>query len=186
MTKKSNLTGQRFGRLVVQRQAENAKSGGIRWECLCDCGNQATVFRSALGRHTNSCGCLMAENRKKVNITHGMSGSPEYVAFSSMRDRCNNRMTPLGHDTAAAEYKSSSEASMNWSPTSASGQAQSTPSTASTTMGITSLAMSGGRHIKSSATTVGTASSMSSTEFETTLMDGQKGSAFEGRVCSID
>lgn len=94
MTKKIDLTGRRFGRLVVQRQAENAKSGGIRWECLCDCGNRTAVFRSALGRHTNSCGCLMAENRKSVNVTHGMSGSAEYVAFSSMRDRCENQNDP--------------------------------------------------------------------------------------------
>jgi hypothetical protein len=94
MTRKLDLTGIRFGRLVVLRQAESAKSGGIRWECLCDCGNGTVVFRSALGRHTNSCGCLMVENRKTMNITHGMCGSPEYVAFSSMRDRCNNSNDP--------------------------------------------------------------------------------------------
>jgi hypothetical protein len=99
MTRKVDQTGKRFGRLLVIRQAGHAKSGGIQWECLCDCGNTNVVHRSALGRLTNSCGCLMAENRKTMSLKHGMTGSPEYVAFSSMRDRCNNP-----NDEAWARY----------------------------------------------------------------------------------
>lgn len=90
MTKKLDLTGRRFGRLVVQRQAEHARSGGIRWECLCDCGKTKVVARSSLGRLTNSCGCLMAENQKTAARKHGLTGSPEFIAFSNMRDRCEN------------------------------------------------------------------------------------------------
>lgn len=90
MTKKLELAGRRFGRLTVVAQAPHSARGAIRWECVCDCGNRTTVFRSALGRLTNSCGCLEAESRRTVNVTHGMSHSPEYVVFSSMLDRCNN------------------------------------------------------------------------------------------------
>ena len=90
MTRKLELSGRRFGRLTVVAQAPHSASGAIRWECVCDCGNRTTVFRSALGRLTNSCGCLEAENRRTVNVKHGLTRSPEYVVFSSMLDRCNN------------------------------------------------------------------------------------------------
>lgn len=33
-----DLTGQRFGRLVVIERAENDSGGHTRWTCKCDCG----------------------------------------------------------------------------------------------------------------------------------------------------
>lgn len=63
-----DLTGQRFGRLTVQREAEPARTPkGVavrRWECRCDCGNTVIVNQNALTAKKNgtrSCGCLQAE-----------------------------------------------------------------------------------------------------------------------------
>lgn len=53
-----DLTGQRFGKLVVIGQAESTPSGQRQWRCQCDCGNQRVVLGSNLTRgSTVSCGC---------------------------------------------------------------------------------------------------------------------------------
>jgi len=59
-----DLTGQRFGRLVVQREADR-KHGEVAWLCRCDCGNEVIVTGYKLRHgHTRSCGCLRSENGK--------------------------------------------------------------------------------------------------------------------------
>ena len=59
--KKLDLTGQRFGRLVVIKEAER-KGGHRRWLCLCDCGNETICHQTSLrGGTTKSCGCLQRE-----------------------------------------------------------------------------------------------------------------------------
>lgn len=70
-----DLTGRRFGRLVVLRRAETRYKYGPRgqvirteptWLCRCDCGREKAVLGMNLreGR-SNSCGCLAAELRSK-------------------------------------------------------------------------------------------------------------------------
>ncbi len=55
--KKLELTGQRYGRLVVLRQAENIGKR-TAWLCRCDCGNEVVVRTDRLrSGHTTSCGC---------------------------------------------------------------------------------------------------------------------------------
>ena len=56
--RKIDLTGQRFGRLAVIREAEN-KDGRTAWYCRCDCGNIIVAKTTHLraGKVT-SCGCL--------------------------------------------------------------------------------------------------------------------------------
>jgi hypothetical protein len=68
-----DLTGKRFGRLLIVRRVENradkVNSGRIRnrivWECLCDCG-KITLCTSDNLRNgaTKSCGCLKREMRR--------------------------------------------------------------------------------------------------------------------------
>ena len=36
-----DLTGQRFGRLVVLERCGVSKNGYVLWRCKCDCGNDA-------------------------------------------------------------------------------------------------------------------------------------------------
>lgn len=55
---KLDLTGRRFGRLTVLREAENQKPAKIRrWVCLCDCGAITTpaTYNLTYG-NTKSCG----------------------------------------------------------------------------------------------------------------------------------
>lgn len=88
-----NLTGRRFGRLVVNKLAGKQIPPKGRWyycwECLCDCGTKTIVSSLCLNNHnTKSCGCLRRENSS--NSTHRMSDIPEYYVWSAMKNRCNN------------------------------------------------------------------------------------------------
>jgi len=57
-----DLTGQRFGRLLVRERKGCTRKGDIQWSCDCDCG-QTTIaigWRLRNGKHL-SCGCLRDE-----------------------------------------------------------------------------------------------------------------------------
>lgn len=58
-----DLTGSRFGRLMVLSLAGRNQKRDALWACLCDCGSTATVSSAGLksGR-TSSCGCLQTQN----------------------------------------------------------------------------------------------------------------------------
>ena len=61
-TNAKDLTGQRFGRLVVIEPLEERLGGCIVWLCKCDCGNNIKVISTNLtGVRTKSCGCLLKE-----------------------------------------------------------------------------------------------------------------------------
>ena len=68
MSKVIDLTGQRFGRLVVLERAENNNYGQAQWLCLCDCGNKKIINGGSLRKGaTKSCGCIAKEKLKKYN-----------------------------------------------------------------------------------------------------------------------
>src|SRR4051812_3422225 len=78
----SDLTGERFGRLLVlERAGSQAKSGNALWRCRCDCGGESTCSGTDLRRRTRSCGCLR---------THGGHGTPTYETWRSMIRRCTS------------------------------------------------------------------------------------------------
>ncbi len=64
-----DLTGKRFGRLVVQSLHSRTKLGTLRWRCICDCGNHKIVQGGNLkSGSVSSCRCLqlqMATERAK-------------------------------------------------------------------------------------------------------------------------
>lgn len=72
-SKINDLTGQKFGRLMVLRQDFSKKDRTIYWICKCDCGNIVSVKGSSLKSHnTKSCGCLQKEivsKQKLVDLT---------------------------------------------------------------------------------------------------------------------
>ena len=85
MTKRLDLVGQRFSRLVVTAGV-GTKNGHSMWECLCDCGNTTFVSASTLrSLHTKSCGCLHTKHRHKMS-----KASKEYEAWHQMKKRCCN------------------------------------------------------------------------------------------------
>lgn len=83
-----DLTGQRFGRLLVTGLSESRREiGRVFWSCRCDCGQTRELTTSALrqGGH-QSCGCLRRDSPR----THGKSGTKEYRAWPAIRRRCGN------------------------------------------------------------------------------------------------
>lgn len=96
-----DLTGKRFGRLVVVASAGTPSSSSAWW-CRCDCGNEKIVYASNLVR-TRSCGCLKRERLRENNVgnlnslRHGHRLSPQnggasrtYTSWNMMLQRCTN------------------------------------------------------------------------------------------------
>jgi len=91
MPKFIDLTGKRFGRLVVISRSENSSTGKIKWNCLCDCGNKSTPQGGVLkSGKAKSCGCFGEEARRKATKTHGLSSTSEYTVWYQMIERCEN------------------------------------------------------------------------------------------------
>ncbi len=90
--KLQDMTGLRFGRLLVLSRLPNKHEAC--WLCQCDCGAKASVLGSKLrAGDTQSCGCLRREKtaeRGRINRTHGKHGSPEYGTWAQMWNRCTN------------------------------------------------------------------------------------------------
>jgi hypothetical protein len=94
-----DLTGQRFGRLLVRYRAPGDAWGKARWACTCDCGNDHLTDGDCLRSGTaQSCGCLKLERGIEANTTHGMAPAhgpaPEYNAWRNMLRRCENSNNP--------------------------------------------------------------------------------------------
>lgn len=93
--KRIDLTGKRFGRLLVIKETEVRKVWNRKsWECLCDCGNRKNVCTRSLKKGlTQSCGCLQKEKTAEAKIIHGQSGSrisPEFRTWIDIKSRCYN------------------------------------------------------------------------------------------------
>lgn len=86
-----DMSGLRFGRLVVIEQAGNAKHGGALWKCRCDCGNEKIVRGADLRNcHTQSCGCIHTEGLAARNEKHGGTGSRLHTIWFGMKQRCSD------------------------------------------------------------------------------------------------
>lgn len=71
MTAKLELSGQRFGRLLVVSLAGSDRFGKSQWNCLCDCGKSHVAgSRTLKSGHTRSCGCYREERRKTYRPPH--------------------------------------------------------------------------------------------------------------------
>ena len=78
MGRKRDLTGQRFGRLVVVEDTNQFKykQNSRIWKCLCDCGNEVLlpeinfIYKSS---GTKSCGCIRIGRAKEL----GKNKTPE-------------------------------------------------------------------------------------------------------------
>jgi hypothetical protein len=89
-----DITGQRFGRLVVSGPVSRAKNGDIVWLAACDCGG-SIKDRAFNLRHMSGCGCVRSERAIANNTVHGHSVvgrvSPTYRSWRSMIARCENQ-----------------------------------------------------------------------------------------------
>ncbi len=112
-----DLTGQRFGRLVVVSRCGKYKNGNATWNCHCDCGNSVVVdgYRLRKGL-TKSCGCLRNELTKKRILKERVFGehigntdnfvSPEGINYSSCRISTKNKTGVIGvsYDKKSGKY----------------------------------------------------------------------------------
>lgn len=86
MRKLDDLTGKRFGKLMVVERAEDkiSKNGkrSVMWKCTCDCGKETIVHASALRNGSSkSCGCLRSPNLigKRFGMLVVESQTEDYV-----------------------------------------------------------------------------------------------------------
>lgn len=54
------------------------------WRCICECGAEKIVTGTSL-RNGRSTSC---KHGQTVNVTHGLTGSPEMYVFSGAKNRC--------------------------------------------------------------------------------------------------
>lgn len=94
-----DLTGQKFGRLTVVERAENHVTKGgqskTMWLCRCDCGGENSVIitssQNLKSGTTRSCGCMSSKKTiGERSKTHGMTGTPLYLAWEAIKQRCEN------------------------------------------------------------------------------------------------
>lgn len=92
MSKLIDLTGQRFGRLVViEKSKTKRKCTNAYWKCRCDCGSVVEVLGTLLRKgESSSCGCLRAETTSKMFTTHGMCSTRLARIWYNMKERCYN------------------------------------------------------------------------------------------------
>lgn len=84
-----DLTGQRFGRLLVIEQVPGYTKD-TRWVCRCDCGKIVEVRRQSLRKgNTTSCGCYHREIAGGNFKTHGLSHTKLHHIWEGMKHRCN-------------------------------------------------------------------------------------------------
>ena len=89
-----DLTGQKFGRLLVVERVESTKYGNAKWLCRCACGNKKIVAAGNLkSGHTQSCGCFEKEQTIKRSTKHGKCGTRLYQSWQDMKNRCYRPLT---------------------------------------------------------------------------------------------
>ena len=113
-----DLTGKRFGRLVVIERTEN-RGEKVAWKCQCDCGNISTATTDMLksGR-TKSCGCY---SRECVSIRRSKGYSRRLRnTYNHMIQRCYNPNDSSYPNyggrgiTVCEEWRNSTDAFYEW------------------------------------------------------------------------
>lgn len=85
----------RFGRLVIIKEAPRYSRYVRMFECLCDCGKTTVVALNSLASgSTTSCGCYAKEVTTSVSTKHGLSTHKLYNKLYSIRHRCYSPNDP--------------------------------------------------------------------------------------------
>lgn len=110
-TTMADVTGQRFGKLVALRPTTERRGKGVRWECLCDCGNRCIVNVSALkSGNTQSCGCslvndLTGQRFGRLLVLHRVASEPRNPRWRCLCD-CGNEFTTSSDELTRGHTKS--------------------------------------------------------------------------------
>lgn len=107
-----NLTGQRFGRLVVSG-ALGSRKGKRVWLCRCDCGNEKIVeTASLLSGNTKSCGCATGRFIDETGKVYGrltvisLENDKRNGAMWRCRCECGNEVIVRGNQLRRGITKS--------------------------------------------------------------------------------
>lgn len=85
-----DLTGLHFSHWTVLRRDPETKVR-VHWLCLCVCGAEKAVSGIHLtGGKSKSCGCVRPHGEEHPRYKHGQSGSPMFVLWMGMINRCAN------------------------------------------------------------------------------------------------
>lgn len=88
-----DLTGQKFGRWTVVREAER-RNYKPQWLCRCDCGTERVVQGQPLTNGAStSCGCAKGASYTLMGHTNGNAKPQEYGTWLGIRQRCTNPNT---------------------------------------------------------------------------------------------
>lgn len=107
-----DLTGQRFGKLVVIERAEDyvyttngCTTTGPRWKCKCDCGNIVTCQGGNLrSGNTTSCGCDKNKSKGEEQLSYFLGQNHiTYLHEYSFDDLRNERGNLLRFDFAVLD-----------------------------------------------------------------------------------
>lgn len=90
MAAKTDITGQKFARLLVIGYSDKKTKANKRmvW-CQCDCGSiKEQVAANLVSGMAKSCGCLVVESAKERFTKHGHRYHTLYNRYMSMLQRC--------------------------------------------------------------------------------------------------
>jgi len=114
MPKKIDLTGRKFGKLTVIKEAEK-KNGKTHWFCLCECGNKSIVDGYKLkSAHTTSCGCarkgankenLLGLKYNRLTVISEAASKNEKTYWVCLCE-CGNKTTVHAHSLKFGKTKS--------------------------------------------------------------------------------
>jgi hypothetical protein len=98
MSRFIDLTGKKFGRLLVLSFDHKGKDGTTFWRCKCDCGKEKDVRSDCLtSGSTMSCGCLNVD-LSSSRIKHGDGRRAVsvrlYRILVNIKQRCENKKHP--------------------------------------------------------------------------------------------
>ena len=96
MGKVKDLTGMRFGRLVVIEFSHLNRHRSAVWKCKCDCGKVITAIgHKMVSGHTSSCGCYQKIMASQANLKYSdkellEEHKKDYWVWSAIKNRCFN------------------------------------------------------------------------------------------------
>lgn len=95
-----DLTGKRFGKLVVvgrapnyaRKRADGTVANASQWYCQCDCGSPVKVIRGThlIEGKIESCGCVRLMRSIEAHIKHNQSKTRLYRVWCNIKNRCYN------------------------------------------------------------------------------------------------
>lgn len=89
-----DLTGMTFDCWTVLGYSHKHKYGHstvLHWFVECKCGTRKVLSVTALKwGNSTSCGCMRPQLISASRTTHGDTGSPEYLTWKSMLERCSS------------------------------------------------------------------------------------------------